>query len=279
MGTDRTHALSPALAKVLRALARVLLRQGMPYRVLDEIARKAFVDVAAAEFGIPGRKLSDSRVAVLTGLTRKEIRRLRRAASHGDDGAVDRYHRAARVVSGWVRDARYRDGGGRPARLPFEGRGATFSALVRRYAGDVPPRAVLDELVRVGVAARCADGRVRLCGRAYVPRAAAGERVAILGTDVSELIATIDHNLAAGDGQPFFQRKVAYDNLPAEVLPAFRALTARRAQALLERFDGWLAKRDRDVNPAVRGSGRWRAGVGIYYFEAGEPQGGNGNGP
>ena len=60
---------------------------------------------------------------------------------------------------------------------------------------------------------------------------------------------------------------MAYDNLPAEVLPEFRKLSAKRAQELLEKLDRWLAERDRDVTPSVKGTGRNRAGLGIYYFE------------
>ena len=261
-------AVAPAVGRVLRALARVLLRHGHPYRAFADLSKQAFVSVAASEFGLPGRKPSDSRVAVLTGLTRRDVRKLRRGPPAGDAEAVARYHRAARVVSGWVRDARFRDGGGRPARLPFAGRGTSFSTLVKRYAGDVPPRAVLDELARVGCVERLSDGRVRLHGRAYVPKAGSREKLAILGTDVADLIDTINHNLSGGAGEVFFQRKVQYDNLTAESLPGLRRLSAQHGQAQLERLDRWLAERDRDVNPAVAGSGRHRAGVGIYYFEA-----------
>ena len=81
------------------------------------------------------------------------------------------------------------------------------------------------------------------------------------------LFPTIDHNLKPDPIGPFLQLKVAYDNLPDEVLPAFRQLSAKRAQALLESLDRWLAKRDRDVTPAVKGSGRNQAGLGVYYFE------------
>ena len=51
------------------------------------------------------------------------------------------------------------------------------------------------------------------------------------------------------------------------MLPEFRALSAEKAQQLLEEFNGWLAKRDRDINPSVDGTGRNMAGIGIYYFE------------
>ena len=89
----------------------------------------------------------------------------------------------------------------------------------------------------------------------------------ILGADVSQLIDTISHNVYAEDNEPRFQRKVSYDNLPAEVLVELRTMSASQSQALLEKLDGWLAAHDRDTNPQIDGSGRKRAGLGIYYFE------------
>jgi hypothetical protein len=191
-----------------------------------------------------------------------------------DEDAVGRYNRAARVVTGWVRDEAFSDGQGNPAVLSGEGTGATFPTLVRRFSGDVPARAVLDELLRNGLVERLADGKVRLLTRAYVPRREETEKLSILGTDVSDLVRTIDHNLRAGEAEALFQRKVAYDNLPEEVLPQLRELTRERAQALLEEMDRWLSQHDRDVNPSAQGTGRKRGGIGIYYFEEDFPEGG-----
>lgn len=259
-------AISSAVARILRPLVRILLRSGIPYGAFADIAKRVYIDVASAEFAIAGRKQSKSRVAILTGLTRKEVLRVMRLPAHDDSEAISRYNRAARVVGGWVRDPRYWIDRGVPADLPFEGNGASFAELVRRYSGDAPPRAVLDELLRVGAVRRLEDGYIRLIGRAYVPRAGETDKIAILGTDVADLISTIDRNIRNGE-RPFLQRKVAYDNLPAEATVELRKLAAERGQALLEELDGWLAVRDRDVNPDAGGTGRKRAGVGIYYFE------------
>ena len=89
----------------------------------------------------------------------------------------------------------------------------------------------------------------------------------ILGTDVADLIATLDWNLRAAPGETYYQRKVQYDNLPSEVIPELHTLTRERAQALIEQLDLWMAARDRDANPTVQGTGRKRAMLGIYYFE------------
>ncbi len=138
---------------------------------------------------------------------------------------------------------------------------------MKRYSGDVPARAILDELLRVGAVKKMEDGRIKLLTRAYIPETSEADKIQILGTDATHLISTIDHNLQPTVSEPFFQRKVAYDNLPDEVLPTFRKLSAKKAQTLLERLDRWLAQRDRDVTPSAEGTGRNRAGLGIYYFE------------
>jgi hypothetical protein len=222
------------------------------------------------EFGIPGRKQTVSRVSILTGLSRKEVQRLleEQAPAEGADPDVHaRYNRAARVVAGWVRDRDFTDANGNPHPLSLSGDNASFGLLVKRYSGDVPARAILDELLRVGAVERTNDDHIRLLSRAYIPRASDIDKLDILGADVADLITTIDHNLQHGSADPRFQRKVMYDNLPEEPIAGFRALSAAQAQTLLEKLDEWLAQSDRDVNPAMKGTGRVRAGIGIYYFE------------
>jgi hypothetical protein len=260
-------ALQRAVLRVMRALARVLIRNGLTLPAFVELAKRAWVDVALGDFTIPGRKPSISRASLLTGLTRKDVQRLVDARGDADAEAARAApdHRAARVIAGWVYEADYRDAGA-PRDLAFDGDGATFSTLVRRYGGDVPPRAVLDELLQVGNVERLEDGRLRLLTRFYLPRSNDAARLGILGTDVAWLIGTIDHNLQ-GRVPARFQRKVTYDNLPVEAVDAFRTLSARHAQELIELLGDWLARHDRDTNPAVEGSGRMRAGVGVFYFE------------
>jgi len=219
------------------------------------------------EFALPGKKPSISRTAILSGLTRKEIQRSSSEAKNPVDASPEKYNRAARVIAGWVRDPEFQDNNGQPRSLKPQDGMASFAELVRRHSGDVPARAVKDELLRVGAVEEQSDGSLRLVARAYVPRTSETEKIEILGTDVSDLIATIDHNLGQGISDPRFQRKVMYDNLPREALEKFRTLSGTEAQSLLEKMDRWLSQKDRDTNPQSAGSGRVRAGIGIYYFE------------
>lgn len=263
--------LAQSVLRILHALVRVLLHHGLPLPAFVELAKRAYVDVSQVEFAIPGRKPSASRVALLTGLTRKEVQRLAGASADlATDPASDltaAHNRAARVVAGWVRDADFQDADGLPRRLAIEEGPTSFPALARRYSGDVPFRAVLDELQRVGTVERGTDGSVTLLTRVYIPRKSDLGKLLILGADVSYLIDTIDHNLQDAGQAPRFQRKVMYDNLPVEALDDFRQFAASQGQELIERLDAWLARHDRDANPAVRGTGRVRVGVGVFAFE------------
>ncbi|MFZ5621500.1 MAG: DUF6502 family protein [Pseudomonadota bacterium] len=272
MSETHAHALTVAILRILRPLVRILLRHGVSHRTFSELAKWVYVDVAATEFALEERKQTTSRVAVITGLTRKDVARLREQTQPDARMHSERYNRAARIIGAWLREPAFRAPDGTPAVLPLQGGEASFQELVRRHSGDMPPRALLDELVRVGAVRLEADGGVRLLSLGYVPHSDVAEKINILGTDVALLLATLDHNLESGGRPPRFQRKVAYDNLPDQALPQLRTLAAAEGQALLERLNLWLAEHDRDTNPAVDGDGRNRAGVGIYYFE--EPRDG-----
>lgn len=261
------RSLSTATGTLLKPLVRILLRNGVAAKSVYELVKHIYVQVAKEDFEIDGKKASISRVAILTGLTRKEVQAIlalpERQQGHYDEG----YNRAARVITGWLRDADFGDGKGHPAPLPMSGKRTSFTALVKRYSGDIPVRALLDELVRVGAVKRLKDGRVGLVSRGYVPQRGLEEKLAILGNDTADLIATIDHNIFGNPSKPRMQRKVMYDNVPVEAARAFQTVAEDRAQEMLEALDRWLSHRDRDVNPTVRGKGRVRVGVGIYHFE------------
>jgi hypothetical protein len=269
MDADRRPrlALDTAIMRLLRPLVRVLLRHAVPYSAFEDLAKRVYVEAALADFAIPGKKPSISRASILTGLTRKDVQRLVAEPADGSPEVGERYNRAARVLTGWVRDPDFLDADGAPRALQSEG-ALSFGALVRRHSGDMPTRAVLDELLRVGAVRLRDDGLYEPIARAYVPQQGTLDKLNILGTDVADLIDTIDHNLQHGPDDPRFQRKVMYHSIDVQALPAFRKLSAAQAQALLEKLDRWLAANDTDPAPADRPSAeRARVGLGIYYFE------------
>lgn len=265
--TSSIHrALSLAILKLLRPLVTILLRNGIAYGTFAELAKKAYVDVAFEQFGVSGKKPTVSHASALTGLTRKEVRRLLDLKRPDELGAAERYNRVVRVISGWLQDVRYLDAHGRPAELALDVGDPSFSALVKDYSGDVPTQAMLSVLVASGSVEEH-NGRVRLVRPAYVPSNDPIDKIHILGTDVGELISTIDHNLKSDPGGLFFQRKVSNDRVRVDALPKFRKISAAKAQALLEDLDGWLGEHEAKDTLDGPGARPKQVSLGIYYFE------------
>lgn len=261
-------AIGLALAKLLRPLVRLLLKHSFPYSAFESIAKRVYVETAMADFALPGKKPSISRAAILTGLTRKDVNLLLAEPSSRADLSGTYYNRAARVLTAWVREPRFAGPGESPQPLPIDGPDG-FGELVRLHGGDVPTRAVLDELQRVGAVQVLADGRIALRQRAYVPQDSMVQKLGILGTDVGELIETITHNIEHGATDARYQRKVMHVGIPVDALPAFREMSARQSQALLEDLDAWLTEHDIEHLPesGLPPGDTARVGVGIHYFE------------
>lgn len=252
---------------ILRPLVRILHRKGIAFGEFSQIARQVYVETAAASLLESGEKVTTSRIAITTGLTRKDVAQLRQMAGN-DTLPTSRYNRYVRVISGWISDTDFQEDG-QPATLALQGDALSFESLVNRYSGDMPYRAVLKELEHNQLVTLTDDEQVRLLGTAYIPCKDEAEKLSIMGRDVGLLISTIDHNLQPAEGeQPHFQRKVSYNNLSLEAVEQFKTLANRKSMALLVQLNDWLAKHDRDTNPQAQGTGKVQAGVGIYYFEA-----------
>ena len=260
--------LTRAVRTLLKPLVRILLRNGIAYGSFAELAKKTYVDVAFENFAPERKKQTVSRVSALTGLTRKETKRLHEMAQDDADASQQRYNRAIRVISGWLNDAVFHDASGQPLTLPLDGEGASFAALVRKYSGDMTTQSMLAVLSAAATVVREED-RVRLIQHAYLPGNDPADKLHILGTDSAELIATIDHNLVSQPDALRFQRKVSNHRVRAEALPEFRALSSRKAQALLEEFDAWLAKHEIAASDQDDDQGHY-VSLGIYYYENSE---------
>jgi hypothetical protein len=259
-------ALAAAVVRVLRPLIRAVLRSGLSYKAFNDLVKWVYVDVSMKEFGIPGRKNSKSRVAVLTGLTRREVDRLVRMREP-KEGSPERYNRAARVLSGWSEDPMFQDDSGQPRLLEVEGPSG-FTELVRQYSGNQPYRAVLDELVRVGSVERVEDTSVRLLKAYYEPVSGEHEeeRLNILGIATGDLLNTIVHNIRGIDVTPFYQQEI-YEHIPNDRLIELREIMRKHCDQFAIKTDRLIYSHIAQNRPTP-GPHTIRAGVGLYYFES-----------
>lgn len=268
MNNDIKRTLQAAVLRLLRPLVRLLLHHSVPYETFADLARWVYVDVAEKDFALENKKQTTSRISVITGLNRKEVARLQAMDVADTQAALESFNRAEKVVTAWLREYPKHPETGKPPTLPIEGE-KSFASLVKTYSGDMPIRAVLDELERVGVVRRIDGGEVEVVSNgAVVP--SDKDRTSVLnifGQDTADYISTYTHNIEARDGEKFYQRATWTDNIPVEHLNQARRFSAESGDALAKRLTAEFSKLDRDTNPEVSGSGRARAGFGFYYFE------------
>jgi hypothetical protein len=261
--------LLAAYIKLLRPLVRILLRHGVTYGEFSEVVKTSFVTIAAQEFRVPGKKMSKARIAIVTGLTRKEVQRLSEIDQKERFALKTNLNRITRVLSGWHTDPEYTGPYGMPLEVRYDSdvpKDVTFVRLVQQYSGDMTPRAMLDELLRVGSVVETDHNWFKVLRREYVPEALAPDFLERLGQGVHDYVQTIEENMQVMDGAGGrFERFVAPElGLKATDLPKFDAYIRERCQGLLEEIDNWLSKQQ--LPDKAKGDEVVRTGVGIYQY-------------
>lgn len=262
--------LIEALRAILQPLVRLLIANGITFPAFARVGKEVYIEVGTRDFSLTFKKQTDSRVALVTGITRKEIGQIRRGqVPRPASKATQSYGIATRVISRWLSEDTYRNPSGEPLALVYdEAEGSpNFVNLVAEVGGDIPPRAVVDELIRVGAVELTPAGRVRLVQRAYIPISAAAAKLAILGNDAAELISAIAHNIEAPQDDAFLQRKVFYDNIGADGIVELRRLVREAGGEFVQQMNEAFAHLDRDRNTDAPGGRRQRAVLGVYYLD------------
>lgn len=256
-----------SVMQLLSPLVRLLLRHGISHAEFSNWAKQAFVHEAEKHFSVDEKKKPTvSRIAVVTGINRKEVKRLQELPEE-ERVSLSRNNRAARVVTGWLQDTEFLNAEGKPKPLNYGTADEGFNLLVKRYSGDVPVRAILDELVRVGTVSRDKDDAVTLIRSGYVPHESKEEMLRIFGESATDLLDTLDHNLSSDAGHSRFQLSVVYDNISSKSLQQFKQLSRTKATELLKELDRFLSAKDKDINENIEEEGRYRTGLGIYLVE------------
>lgn len=266
MDQNKKQRLLAAYRRLLKPLIRILLRNGVAFNEFSDIAKAVYVDVASQEFKVPHRKMSQARIAILTGLTRKEVAWLYGDKATPREELKSNLNRVTRVLAGWHTDSDFTGPYGLPLELQFEGeKGLDFLELTRRYSRDMAPRAMLDELIRIKAVQETESGWYKVLTRTYLPDADALDSLDRLARVVQNFIATIDRNIYEADPEKRnFERHVSSDQgIKAEDLPRFRAFIKQRAQLLLEELDNWLSQLD---PPKSDDNEKINTGVGIYHY-------------
>ena len=213
-GLPEPALAAQAIARVLQPLARLMIDHGLQLPSMVELLKRELVLEAMATFGLADKGSSDSRIALLTGVHRKDVKRLRDAPVSAS-AAVPLVPVSASVVARWISEPRFlnADQTARPlARTPRRGGVGEpdFTTLVAEVSRDVGARAVLDELVRLGVVELQGDGYVALKTSGFVPHDGLQESFHFLAGSVSDHLATAVHNLAPDRQTPLMLEQSAF---------------------------------------------------------------------
>lgn len=268
--SNQTASVSPdlllkAVEQLLRPLVRLMIGAGLTFPVLADALRQLFVDVAVKDLLTDPDARTDSRINLLTGVHRKEIRRLRTSPPEpGSSSGIVTL--AAQLVARWVGGKPFVSDDGVPLALPRGDAPHSFDALVASVTSDVRPRAVLDDLLSQGTVFLDNNNYVRLNTFAFIPRQGGEEQVFYFARNLHDHVAAAAANLSAVGQPPFLDRSVHYDRLTPEQarqLETYARDVATRALLDVNRFALDLIGQPSRAMPADR-----RVNLGIYLLEA-----------
>lgn len=255
------RALLRACRAVLAPLARLAVGHGLTFAAVAEVLKQGFVHAARAAHPGAAAHRAVSRISTTTGLNRREVTRLMQRA----DGEVPVSPTpATQAFTRWLTDPAYRGSDGAPLALRVQGAVPSFESLATSITRDVHPRALLEELSRLGLARADADGHVHLLHTAFVPRADRERMLAFLGANVGDHLSAAVGNVL-GDGSRHFEQALFADELSAESLTKAKVLVTEQWQALLDTLAPALqALIDEDKEAGRPADQRLR--IGLFAF-------------
>jgi Family of unknown function (DUF6502) len=267
---DVKRDLLAAFRSLMTPLIRILLRSGITYQEFGGVLKDVYVNVCAREMTLPGRKMSLSRVAIATGLARREVAKIVRNEGKTQWGVWSNAGLAASVLEAWHTDAQYLAPYGYPRDLKIDGTDVvpTFEDLVRRFSTDVPHEVLIGELIRVG-AARVLEGGLylRVQKRTYIPTDMTAEMIQIFSQAVRRYIETVDYNLGRGKGQEKRFDRMVYPDEGLRVVDVefFQQEIREYLETVIQEIDQKSATYPRPAKK--KGEKAVQVGVGIYFYQ------------
>ena len=261
-----SQALSRALRHLLRPLVQFLIARGITYPYLSELLKSVYVEVAFRDFLLEGRRQTDSRVTLLTGVHRKDVKRLSQPQDASGHVMPESVSLGARLVAAWTSNPQFLDKDGTPLPLPRWASGGgeiSFEGLVASVSKDIRSRAVLDDWLRLGVVELNHRDDVRLKVEAFVPEKGVEEKTFYFGHNLHDHLAAATHNVL-GIPPPFLERSVHYDELAEVSVAELAALSEQVGMEAAKAVSKQATKLERRDTQA--GAARHRITFGIYFY-------------
>jgi hypothetical protein len=259
---------------LLRPVMRFLLRHGVTHQEFSEIAKEVYVVIARADYGVQGRPTNNARVAMLTGLSRREVAKVRDRILEGDQVAQSgQGNRISEILTAWHVDAEFCDEQGQPKVLPGAGPSGSLSSLLNRSAGDLPHGAIRKEMLQRGLIAEPKSGQFRVLKRDFVFSELDPEVIGRMGTALHDHAATLEHNLNEQRmSAPRFEAIADNARVRPATYRAFHKLVEERGLSFLEEMDAWLSENEVESSSDSNAK-TLRLGVGVYLIRDEDQEG------
>lgn len=256
-------ALLSAIHRVLSPVVRVMLGHEITLPMAIELLKRVFVEVAERDFRLDKKGSTDSRISLITGVHRKDVKRLRELP-HVEADLPPKVSLSAQIVATWITGPEWIDDKGAPRPLPRlarRGNGASFETLVASISQDIRPRSVLDEWLRLGVVQINTDDEVVLTSNAFVPRDGIEEKLAYYGHNLGDHAAAAADNVL-GAPRPWFERSVHHVSLSEAQIEQLRQRAAELGMQLLTELHT-MAEQSANDGEATK-----RFTCGVYFYSA-----------
>jgi hypothetical protein len=256
-----------AVRKIMRPLVKFLIANQISYPHLINLLKSTYVDVAEKNFIVEGKKQTDSRINLLTGVHRKDVKRLRSEQENPTERPAN-ISIGAQLIARWVGDKSLLNEDGSPKTLPLQDDDEfsmnSFEGLVANIAkGDIRPRVVLDELMRLDMVELDPDHNVILKTKAFTPNRGQEEKLYFFGKNIQDHLCAGVHNLS-GEQPPFFDRSVYYDELSESSIQELNVLADNLGMdALIKMNEKALALQTSDKGGL---NARYRMNFGIFNY-------------
>jgi hypothetical protein len=252
-----------------------MVDHGLQLGLVSELLKEVLIQEAVARYEVDARPVSDMRVSLLTGVHRKDVRRLRTAQSN-ERKAKQGITIPSAVIARWISDPRFLNIDQTPrtlAKSPKVGSKGEpdFPALVAEVSRDVSSRAVVDELLRLGAVKVLPDGQVALVDQAFLPQASLPEQLGFLGESVGDHLSAAVHNVNPKRLSPAMLDQSAFsEGLSAEQVSALHQFARQQWSSVLQKFLAAATLAEERSQNAPRTDHRVRFGVYFYEQDQGE---------
>jgi hypothetical protein len=267
---DSPPALACALRRLLRPLFKLLIAHQITHPWFSNFIKSIYVDVAINDFQVDDKIPNDSRVTFLTGVHRKDVRRIRLEENEDDNPIPKSIHLGGLIVSRWCAGPEYLNDSGHPIPLPRltqKDGSPSFESLVASISKDIRARAVLDEWQRLGMISVSDKDFIQLHTEAFIPEKGFEEKAYYFGQNLESHIAACVHNMN-GEKPAMMERSVYYDGLSAEDIEELEQTAKQISMEGLQTVNRLAVKlRKKTAKKSIKTG---KMNFGVYFYHAPE---------